>query len=153
MRVRLNLTAFVLAAALAGCSFPQPAPRSVISTGPNGLRTFSWVTEVDGSPLVCPAFGLVHPVSGILRGDPDDRQEPIWLEGNAGTRLSVVWPAAFTVSFEPDVVLRDESGVVVASANDRVELGQVDAFAHAGTFGDPYIASGILFNGCYPFLT
>ena len=62
-----------------------------------------------------------------------------------------MWPAGFTVSFGPDAALRDERGRVVATAGANVELSQVDAFGNTGTFGDPYIASGILFDGCYIF--
>ena len=151
MRGRPGLTCLLLAAILAGCVFQQPAPSSSGSGGVP-LRTFGWSVEQDGQPILCPAFAAAHPVSGVLRGDADDPQEPIWIEGQAGTRLSIVWPAGFTASFEPEAVLRDERGVVVASAGDSVELGQVDAFANAGTFGDPYIAAGILFDGCYALL-
>lgn len=32
-----------------------------------------------------------------------------------------------------------------------VLLEQVNAFDHAGTLADPYIAHGLVFDGCYPF--
>lgn len=140
-----------MAAMLVGCAPSESVPPGVIGIGPDGLRVFTWPTEQDGAPLACPSYAVAHPVSGILRGDADDPQEPIWLEGQAGTRVSVVWPAGFTVSFEPDAVLRDERGRVVAMAGARAALSQVDAFGNTGTFGDPYIASGLLFDGCYPF--
>lgn len=139
-------------AIVAGCSMFQPPTRSTISTDPDGLRTFTWASERDGGPVLCTAAAALHPVSGIFRGDPNDPQEPVWLEGQAETRLSIVWPAGFTVTFEPEAVMRDEKAAIVARAGDRVELGQVDAFAKAGTFGDPYIASGLVFNGCYVYM-
>ena len=151
MTTRAWLSGLVLAATLVGCAPSESVPPGVIGTGPDRLRTFTWMTSLDGGPVGCPAFAAAHPVSGILRGDADDPQEPIWLEGQAGTRLSIVWPAGFTASFEPDAVVRDERGVVVAVAGDSVELSQVDAFANTGTFGDPYIASGLVFDGCYTF--
>ena len=151
MSLRLGIAGLFAIAILVGCASSHTAPRSVITTGPDRLRTFTWVTEEDGGPVGCPAFAAAHPVSGVLRGDPNDPQEPVWLEGQAGTRLSIVWPAGFTVTFEPDGVLRDEKAAIVARAGDRVELGQVDALAKAGTFGDPYIASGLVFNGCYVY--
>jgi hypothetical protein len=148
MSLRLGLTGLFVAVILAGCGLQEPEPSSSVSGGVP-LRTFAWRAEQDGGPVGCPAFAAAHPVSGVLRGDPNDPQEPVWLEGQSGTRLSIVWPAGFTASFEPGAVLRDEGGVIVAKAGDRVELGQVDAFEHAGTFGDPYLASGLVFHGCY----
>ncbi len=141
----------LVALILAGCSSGPTFTRSEIGTGPDGLRTFTWPSESDGGHRLCTLGAAVHPVSGVLRGDRDDSQEPVWLEGHAGTRLSIVWPAGFTVSFEPEAVLRDEAGTVAARAGTIVDLGQVDAMLHAGTFGDPYIAAGLLFDGCYPF--
>ena len=149
MRPGPSLAIVLVALVCFGCS-DGPPRRSVISSGPDGLRTFTWVDP--STPPACLAFGLVHPVSGLLRGDVDDPQEPVWLEGQAGTRLSVVWPAGFTVAFEPHAVLRDDGGRIVAAAGRSVELSQVDPLKHAGTFGDPYVAAGLLFNGCYPYL-
>ena len=34
-----------------------------------------------------------------------------------------------------------------------VALAKVRWDSAAGTYADPYIASGLLFNGCYPFFT
>ena len=152
MRRRAGLIAWLLIPILGGCAPSPSEPPGVIGIGADRLRTFTWPADQDGAPVACPAFAAAHPVSGILRGVAGDPQEPIWLEGQSGTRLSIVWPAGFTASFEPDAVLRDEGGDVVATAGARVELSQVDAFANTGTYGDPYVASGILFDGCYPFL-
>lgn len=152
MKIRLRLTGLLLAVTLAGCGLQEPEPSSS-ETGGVPLRTFAWLAGQDGQPAGCRAFALVHPVSGILRGDPNDPQEPVWLEGQFGTRLSIVWPAGFTATFEPGVVLRDDGGAVVAVAGDRVEFPQVDAFEHAGTFGDPYFASGLVFDHCYSVAT
>lgn len=67
-----------------------------------------------------------------------------------GLRLSVVWPQGFSVRFEPDAVLSNEQGRVVAPAGERTELIQTRADEHAGTFDDPYIA-GLILGGCSPF--
>lgn len=48
--------------------------------------------------------------------------------------------------------LHDESGLVVARQGELVELSQVEWDSSAGTYVDPYIASGGLFNGCYPYV-
>ncbi len=60
-----------------------------------------------------------------------------------------VWPDGFTLLFDPQPVLRDERGLV-AREGEIVRLTQVDP-SSAGTFEDPYVASGLLFDGCYPF--
>jgi hypothetical protein len=134
---------------VAACS--QGFRPSTISTGPDGLRTFSVINEANGTTIACAAFGLTNPVSGILDGQAGAR-DPIWLRTPDGRQLAVVWPEGFNVRFEPAAVLRDEKGTVVALAGQRVELGQVRPESHAGSFEDPYIASGILFKRCYPFV-
>ena len=136
---------------IGGCSSAPPT-RSVISTGQDRLRTFTVISEMNGDPVVCPAFGLEHPVVGTLRGDSAAPVEPIWLEGANGRRLSVVWPGGFAVRFDPTAALVNERGVVVAHAGDAVTLGQVRPDEHTGTFEDPYVASGIVFDGCYPYI-
>jgi hypothetical protein len=136
----------------AACTSVGEQPHSVITTDRDGLRTFSVITELDGNPVVCPAFGLVDPVTGNLQGDPAGRSDTVWLVGPDGRHLSVVWPGGFAVRFEPTVALIDDHGKIVASAGDKVTLGQVRPDSHAGTFEDPYVASGALFGGCYPYI-
>ncbi|HEX9549716.1 MAG TPA: hypothetical protein VF971_01335 [Candidatus Limnocylindrales bacterium] len=48
--------------------------------------------------------------------------------------------------------LHDESGLVVTRQGELVELSQVEWDSSAGTYEDPYIASGILFDRCYPYV-
>jgi hypothetical protein len=136
----------------AACAAAETQPHSVITTDRDGLRTFSVVRELDGNPVACAAFTLADPVDGSLQGDPAGRPDTVWLEGPDGRHLSVVWPGGFTVRFDPAVSLVDDLGKVVASAGDPVTLDQVRPDSHAGTFQDPYIASGGLFGGCYPFI-
>ena len=134
-----------------GCGNTQP-PVSVIASGPDGLRTFSWVREAGGVPVLCNASAAANPVVGVFRGDPARSAQPVWLEAGSGRPLSVVWPAGFTIRFEPMATLRNEVGGVVARDGDEVRLGQVQAEEHAGTFEDPYVASGVVFGGCYPYI-
>jgi hypothetical protein len=137
---------------LVACGFSEPTSgRSVIRIGEDGLRTFSVVRQKDGVSVACPAFGLVDPVTGTLAGQAG-ALEPVWIVADDGRLLSVVWPERFSVRFEPEAVLYDERGKAVAQAGGRTELSQVRWDGHAGTFEDPYIASGLLFDGCYPFL-
>jgi hypothetical protein len=79
---------------------------AVISTGPDGLRTFAVVRNADGSSVPCPAFGLTNLVAGVLDGQ----------------------------------------------AGDRIVLDQTRPGDAAGTFDDPYFASGLIFGDCYPVL-
>jgi hypothetical protein len=137
MRVAIVLLGLL---AVAGCG-----ALGGISTGRDGLRTFGW-----GAPFAgCPAAAAVRPVIGTLGGGQGER-EPVWLEAVDGRRLSVVWPGGFSVRFEPGATLYDERGRAVARDGDSVELGQINLETATGTYEDPYIAKGILFDGCYP---
>jgi hypothetical protein len=150
-----TILAWLVALVLAGCGLlpqPQPPNHSVIRRGPDGLRTFTVVREDDRTPLLCTLGAALPPVEGVLRGDQRDDVEPIWLERPDGRRMSIVWPEGFTVRFEPLAVLRDENGAIVARDGSSVTLGQVSLTEAAGTFDDPYIASGLVFDGCYIYL-
>jgi hypothetical protein len=124
---------------------------SVISTGPDGFRTFAVVRNADGSSVACPAFARTNPVAGILEGQAGAR-EPVWLRADDGRHLSVVWPAGFTLRFAPDAAIYTDRGTLVGRAGDRIVLGQTGYGDAAGTFDDPYFASGLIFGGCYPVL-
>jgi hypothetical protein len=124
---------------------------AVISTGPDGLRTFAVVRNPDGSSAACPAFGLTNPVAGVLEGQAGAR-EPVWLRADDGRHVSVVWPAGFTVRFAPDVAIYTEKGGLVGRAGDRIVLDQTRRGDATGTFDDPYFASGLVFGDCYPVL-
>lgn len=128
------------------------ATHSGVSTGPDGLRTFTVVRELDGNPVVCKGSGIVpHGVEGILDGQAGAK-DPVWLVNQTGARISVVWPEGFTVRFTPRVELLNEKGAIVATGGDPVELGQVSEGDAKGTYEDPYMASGIVFGSCYPYL-
>lgn len=137
--------------ALAGCSLVQPS-HSVITRDADGMRTFTVIREAGGHPVACAAFGVPDPVTGTLEGDRDAIGDTVWLRSQEGGQVFVVWPAGFHVGFEPSVTLHDETGRVVGKAGEAVELSQVQPDSHAGTAADPYIAAGILFGGCYPFV-
>lgn len=144
--------ATVAAPSTAVAASPSAAPATPPTASPSeappagtALRTFPIWEAAD-----CDAIGVDNPVIGRLEGDPEDPQEPVWLMREDGTRLSVVWPAGFSVRFEPDATLYNELGRVVARAGDAVTLNQVSIAEATGTFEDPYYAAGILFDGCYP---
>lgn len=139
-RMRNGLaTVAVVAALLTGCS-------GGISSDGHGLRTFSW----SSTNALCHADQPLPLVSGTLRTDPA-QSDPVWLVDRAGNRLSVVWPAGFTVRFDPSpAVLFNERGEVVATDGSWVTLGHTRPSDAAGTFDDPYFASGGTLGGCYP---
>jgi hypothetical protein len=127
------------------------AAHPVISTGPDGFRTFAVVRNSDGSSVACAAFARTNPVSGILEGQAGAR-EPVWLRADDGRHLSVVWPEGFTLRFAPDAAIYTDRGTLVGRAGDRIVLGQTGLGDAAGTYDDPYFASGLIFGGCYPVL-
>jgi len=51
--------------------------------------------------------------------------------------MVVVWPAASSVRFNPDVEPLDDQGRSVATAGETVTLGQVSTGSAAGTRDDP----------------
>ena len=130
-----------LAACLTGCQ-----PPGSIGTGADGLRTFATDPNV-----ICNASALSNPFSGVLAGDSKD-PERIWLEQVVllSGRVSVVWPQGFHVRFEPDAVLYNEKDSPVARQGQTVTFPQVKFSEHAGTYADPYLAHGIVFDRCYP---
>jgi len=124
---------------------------SVIRTGPDGFRTFAVVRNPDGSSVACAAFARTNPVAGILDGQAGAR-DPVWLRAQDGRHLSVVWPAGFTLRFAPDAAIYTDRGTLIGRAGDRIVLGQTGLGDAAGTYDDPYFASGLIFGGCYPVL-
>jgi hypothetical protein len=144
MTKRRLLAVWAVTALVAACT-----AHSVISTGPDGFRTFAVVRNADGSSVACAAFGLANPVAGILDGQAGAR-EPVWLRAGDGRHLSVVWPAGFTLQFAPDAAIYTDGGTLVGRAGDRIVLGQTGYGDAAGTFDDPYFASGLVFGDCYP---
>lgn len=138
----------VLAAAflLAGCAglgaVPTPSPTLPPEWSPVPLRTFPLGSPGSPSGQVCPAFAVVDPVSGTLAGSRSD-PERVWLMGPSG-RISVIWPAGFTLVFAPEATLYDERGGLFAQSGDTISLGQVHISSHAGTPSDPYLVAGLI---------
>lgn len=126
--------------------------QSQIQTGPDGLRTFTLARGSDGALVLCPAYAVApHALEGtveVLAG----AKEPIWLQADDGRHLSIVWPDGFTVRVVPDGALFNEKGVEVVHAGVRTELGQTRESDATGTYDDPYIAAGLLYGGCYPYV-
>jgi hypothetical protein len=139
----------MLAVLVAGCA--SGIAHSEIHTGPDGLRTFTVIRAVDGNPVVCTAPLYSNPVHGRLEGEVGAR-DAVWLRAADGRHLSVVWPEGFSLVFDPDAALFTDKGVILARAGDNVALSMTLPDSAAGTYDDPYIASGLVFGDCYPFL-
>jgi hypothetical protein len=154
MKRRRGLGRWAVALSLVALLVAACATRNAISTVSDGFRLFAVVRNPDGTSVACAAFGLTNPVAGILEGQAGARQagarEPVWLRADDGRHLSVVWPEGFTLQFAPDAAIYTDRGTLVGRAGDRIVLGQTRPGDAAGTFDDPYFASGLVFGDCYP---
>lgn len=146
MRRRRACAAFTLGLAVLATNACGPSG-STTGPGTDGLRTFTWALDV-----LCNAAAATRPVAGVLRGQLG-ATEPIWIEDAAGRHLSVIWPAGFSLAFTPKAELRDDTGALIARDGDAIALTQTNLDRAAGTYDDPYIASGMsVGTGCYPFV-
>jgi hypothetical protein len=139
----------LVAVAIAGCAaVPRetPPPGAII---PGTILTFRTARPIDGAPVLCNAAAAANPVRGVFEGDPARSSQVAWLRGPDGRQITVAWPDEFSVGFEPDVILYNERAQPVARQGQLVELGQVNVGDHAGTLVDPYLAVGLVFDGCY----
>jgi hypothetical protein len=123
-------------------------PSPDLHTQPDGLIVFNWQ-----NPSLCDAFGLVDEakVRGVLRGSPEAKGR-VWLESRNEGTLLIAWPAGFSVRFEPEAVLRDDTGRVVGREGHGLSLDQVRVGQRADEPAHPdvaYVASGILLGSCY----
>jgi hypothetical protein len=77
-RTVTGLVALLLIAAVGG-GCQSVTETSVIRTGPDGLRTFTWPSD----DVLCTLAKAAHPVSGVIRGGAGE-PEPIWIETATG---------------------------------------------------------------------
>jgi hypothetical protein len=123
--------------------FGSPRPTLAPGMSPVPLRTFALASPGSDAGQVCPAFAVTDPVEGTLAGDRSD-PEHVWLVGSSGGRISVTWPAGFTLVFAPEATLYDQTGQLFARAGDTIDLGQIRVSSHAGTPADPYLVAGLI---------
>ena len=146
-RIVLAAVLMVVAVVMAGCSvgarpsFPLPSGAVVIPTDPD-------LVNAQGTRILCTPDAVIPPVAGYLRGDPTDTAWPVWIEAADGRRQYVLWPAGFSARFTPDPELLDEQGALAFPDVAPIEL-QVFASPDLGTKDHPYIAAGIVGDGCY----
>ena len=114
----------VVAALVLGCA----GTGTRTSRGPDGLLT--WASDT----AACQEARDPDPPIGTLQGTSGD-PDRVWVAAPDGRRLSIVWPAGFTIRFEPDAVLYAK-GVAVAHAGDPIAING-EAPAQGATPDDP----------------
>jgi hypothetical protein len=129
------LVVLLLAAFAAGCATSRSYP----------LITDAKMVAID----LCANGAAVPPVSGQLGGAPSASPDYVWLTKDDGSREFLVWPAGFTVTFEPGAIVRNERGEVVAHDGETLVLPQTSGSDHAGTVADPIPAVGMVGGRCY----
>jgi hypothetical protein len=96
----------------------------------------------------------VQPPIGVLDGDPSDPAWPVWLRADDGSRRYVVWPRDFSVRFDPDATLLDETGKPILYAGSPIAFATPTTDPAAGTKERPYVVeafeTGIIgLHHCY----
>lgn len=82
--------------------------------------------------------------TGVLEGDASDPVWPVWLRAADGSRRFVVWPRDFSVRFDPDATLLDETGKPILYAGSPATLAYPNTDPASGTKDRPYIAESFL---------
>jgi hypothetical protein len=153
-RTARHLVAAAVLIVVAGCGSPLPpvvipAGALAVPTNENLVRSY---TDAAGLDHLCTLEAAINPVSGALEGDQSDATWPVWLRAVDGSRLYVLWPRGFSVRFDPNPTLLDETGVPFASVSG-VMLAQVPRVPTMGTKDRPYTAGGLIHGnlggGCY----
>ena len=105
------LAALGVAASLGACQLAEQRVPLATSEPPPG-----------GQLEACPNALLA---SVRLEGDPAQRPA-VWVVGQDGRRLSILWRHGFSARFTPRLELLDEDGKVVAREGDVLNLGGGD---------------------------
>lgn len=106
---------------------PDTTPYDVVIDLPGTWDTEGWPYPAS------PPYILVGDPS-MTRGNDSDGAGCVWLEDEAGTRISILWQAGWTARLrgegtgQPHVSVRDRQGKVQATNDDRVAIigGEVD---------------------------
>lgn len=134
MRLPIALLALALVAAACGSSMPpavaSPKPPAPIVKLPS-------LPGAPGPVMACAGIGL----SQVLAGNAADKRVA-WLEpfGGGGPGFDLVWPAAYSARFDPDIEILDEHGDVVLRAGDFVEGGCVTAHENVLELAPPFMS-------------
>lgn len=125
------VVAALVTLALSGCGAPAPtsppAPSATVvplAAGEVALPTEPPIAVAPGVATACAGVGI----DMVLHGDAADPQV-VWLIGDIGPRVSVVWPTGYRARFDPSLEVLD--------ANDTVVLRDGDRVTGACVVGDP----------------
>jgi hypothetical protein len=123
------LSAFVATLLLTACASTgqeaaDPGAQSATPTTATADHRVSLPTSgwVPGDP------GRTALITGVVAGSASVDGGCVWLEGNAGQRLAVLWPKGYTATFGPVTVL-DADGEVIAREDQHLRAG--------GAYGTP----------------
>jgi hypothetical protein len=122
--------------ALAGCTAHAALP-----SGAMRVPTDDNLVSFGSEGILC---GLATPrdlpPTGVLEGDPSDPEWPVWIQKDDGTRRYVVWPRDYSVRFDPDAALLDETGRPILLAGSPLDLAYLTTDPTPGTKDLPWIA-------------
>ena len=149
-RRRLVLVS-ILVSSVAGCTSHAALPSGAIC-----VPTDDTLVSFTSLGILCMGSATVpvHLPLGVLDGDPSDPVSPAWLRADDGSRRYVVWPRDFSVRFDPDATLLDETGAPILHAGSPVILSDLTTDPTPGTKDRPYLAetfeTGLIrFPHCY----
>lgn len=128
----LALTLGVLGSCAGGAPLPSGAIR---------VPTDDALVNATASGILC-VGSSVPPFVGILEGDRSDADWPVWLRAEDGRRMYMTWPKGFSVRFDPDATLLDETGMPVLHAGSAFTFEGVAHDPSKGTREEPYLAAG-----------
>lgn len=140
------IASLVAAALVAGCTAHRALP-----AGDLAVPTDDKLVSSTESPILCTLSASIPPLVGTFEADRSDPEWPVWLRAEDGRRMYVLWPRDFSVRFDPDATLLDETGAIVVHAGSPVHLAQVSADPTMGTKDRPYVASGLWETGLGKF--
>ena len=129
-------TLAVVAVLATGCTSHAPLPSGAIH-----VPTDEGLVNAATSGILC-VGSTVPPFVGILEGDSSDLAWPVSLRAEDGRRMYITWPRGFSVRFEPDAVLLDETGTPVLYAGSPFTFHGVAHDPSRGTRDEPYVADG-----------
>jgi hypothetical protein len=134
--MRILAVLAVAVSVFASCTSQAPLPPGAIR-----IPTDETLTNAATSGTLC-VGSTVPPFVGTLEGDPSDAVWPVWLRAEDGHRMYMTWPRGFSVRFDPDATLLDETGTPVLYAGSPFTFQGVAHDPSKGTRDEPYLADG-----------
>jgi hypothetical protein len=135
-KLRWPATFVVAVSLLGGCTAHAPLPSGAIR-----VPTDDALVSFESQGILCGiSSGRDTPPTGVLDGDASDQAWPVWLLAEDGSRRYVLWPRDFSVRFDPDPTLLDETGKPVLYAGSPATIAYPPTDPTSGTKDRPYVA-------------